>query len=144
MNGLPVRVSCAWPRLQFRLADILRPTQMTQPNRTPAPIRALTPNINFQAEEGSGTSFITIRGIAQVRNSEQPVAVVMDSVAQISARQLNQELFDITQIEVLKGPQGALYGNNSIGGAINITTAEPGEIFGGYVQVGTGTAQLWR
>jgi len=105
---------------------------------------ALTPNINFQAEEGSGTSFITIRGIAQVRNSEQPVAVVVDGVAQISARQFNQELFDITQIEVLKGPQGALYGNNSIGGAINITTAEPGDTFGGYVQASAGNGKLRR
>jgi len=105
---------------------------------------ALTPNVNFQAEDGSGTSFITIRGIAQVRNSEQPVAVVVDGVAQISARQFNQELFDITQIEVLKGPQGALYGNNSIGGAINITTAEPGDSFGGYVQAGTGNGRLNR
>jgi len=105
---------------------------------------SLTPNVSFNAEEGTGTAFITIRGIAQVRNSEQPVAVVVDGVAQISSRQFNQALFDITQIEVLKGPQGALYGNNSIGGAINITTAEPGESLGGYVQVGAGNGKLGR
>jgi len=105
---------------------------------------ALTPNVNLSSEEGGSNSFITIRGIAQVRNSEQPVAVVVDGVPQISGGQFNQELFDIAQVEVLKGPQGALYGNNSIGGAINITTTAPGDTSGGYAQAGFGKGGLRR
>jgi len=105
---------------------------------------ALTANVNLSSEEGGSNSFITIRGIAQVRNSEQPIAVVVDGVPQISGGQFNQELFDIAQVEVLKGPQGALYGNNSIGGAINITTTAPGDTPSGYAQVGFGKGGLRR
>src|SRR3546814_20496319 len=45
---------------------------------------------------------------------------------------------DIGQIEVLRGPQGTLYGKNTIGGAINITSRRPDNDFGGYVQLTTG------
>jgi iron complex outermembrane receptor protein len=50
--------------------------------------------------------------------------------------QFNQELFDIDTIQVLKGPQGALYGRNAIGGAILINTKQPTDVFQGNVTVG--------
>ena len=72
--------------------------------------------------QNPGNSFITIRGVSQARNSDMPVAVVVDGVLMTNPAQFNQELFDIEQIEVLKGPQGALYGRNAIGGAVSIVT----------------------
>ena len=86
---------------------------------------ALTPGVSITQSQSVGISFVTIRGIAQVRNGESSVAVVKDGVQQINSRQFTADLFDIKQIEVLRGPQGALYGRNAIGGAIVITTEQP-------------------
>ena len=52
---------------------------------------------------------------------------MVDGVLMSNPAQFNQELFDIEQIEVLRGPQGALYGRNAIGGAILINTKDPTE-----------------
>lgn len=99
---------------------------------------ALTPNVTFASSESAGVNFMTIRGISQVRNGESPVAVVVDGVLMTDPGQFDQELFDIQQIEVLKGPQGALYGRNAIGGAINITTKPASDVPEGKVEVGAG------
>lgn len=99
---------------------------------------ALTPNVTFANSESAGVNFMTVRGISQVRNGESPVAVVIDGVLMTDPGQFDQELFDIQQIEVLKGPQGALYGRNAIGGAINITTKPASNILEGKVKVGAG------
>jgi len=133
LQDVPIAVS-AFNAADIRNAGISNPRDFV----------ALTSNVTYIVEQGTGTAFITIRGISQVRNSEQPVAVVIDGVPQMSGRQFQQELFDIAQIEVLKGPQGAMYGNNSLGGAINITTVEPGDSFGGFLQLGAGNGDLWR
>jgi iron complex outermembrane recepter protein len=95
------------------------------------------PNVTFVATQNAGTSFIVIRGISQARNSEPSVAVVVDGVPMTQPAEFNQTLLDIQQIEVLKGPQGALYGRDAIGGAILITTKQPtdqweGEMTAGY------------
>ncbi|RMF09933.1 MAG: TonB-dependent receptor [Alphaproteobacteria bacterium] len=104
----------------------------------------LIPNVTIANSQDSGTSFITIRGLTQVRNGESPVAVVIDGVLTTNPAQTIQELFDIQQIEVLKGPQGALYGRNAIGGAITITTKQPTNEFEGLVRVGTGNGNRVR
>jgi len=103
---------------------------------------SMTPNMTMVEAQNAGTSFITIRGLSQVRNGESPVAVSVDGVLQISPNQFNQELFDIAQIEILKGPQGALYGRNAIGGAINITTKMPTEETSGYIKTNIGNGGL--
>ncbi|ACG78847.1 TonB-dependent receptor [Phenylobacterium zucineum HLK1] len=104
----------------------------------PADFISFTPNVSVAETQQPGTAFITIRGISQVRNGESPVAVVVDGVLQTVSNQFNTELFDLQQIEVLKGPQGALYGRNSIGGAIVVTTRAPSDEFFGRVTVGAG------
>ncbi|RVT92968.1 TonB-dependent receptor [Sphingomonas crocodyli] len=104
----------------------------------PADFIGLTPNISIAESQQPGVSFITVRGISQVRNGESPVAVVVDGVLQTVSNQFNSELFDLQQIEVLKGPQGALYGRNAIGGAIVITTREPSNEFFGSGTIGIG------
>ncbi len=102
----------------------------------PADFIALTPNVNLVETQNAGNAFVIIRGITQARNSEPSVAVVVDGVQQVNPAQFNQELFDIEQIEVLKGPQGGLYGRNAIGGAIIITTKQPTDEFEGKFTVG--------
>jgi len=102
----------------------------------PADFVNLTPNVNLVETQNAGNAFIVIRGITQARNSEPSVAVVVDGVQQVNPAQFNQDLFDIEQIEVLKGPQGGLYGRNAIGGAIIINTKEPGDVFEGRVTAG--------
>jgi iron complex outermembrane recepter protein len=100
----------------------------------------LTPNVSFDNSFTFANSFITIRGVSQLNNADSPVAVVIDGVPQNNQKQLKMNLFDIQRIEVLKGPQGALFGRNAIGGAITIETKQPTntvEGFGG-VEVGNG------
>jgi iron complex outermembrane receptor protein len=102
----------------------------------PADFIALTPNVNLIETQNAGNAFVVIRGISQNRNSEPSVAVIVDGVQQINPAQFNQDLFDIAQIEVLKGPQGGLYGRNAIGGAIIITTKQPTDEFAGNFTAG--------
>ncbi len=92
------------------------------------------PNISIIDSQDPGLSLINIRGIGQVRNGEPPVAIIVDGVQLVSVDIVNQDLFDVTSIEVLKGPQGALYGRNAIGGAIVVETREPGDEFEGFVE----------
>lgn len=85
----------------------------------------LIPNVSFQTAQNVGVNFINVRGIAQIRNGESPVAFVVDGVTIPDANLINQELYDLAMVEVVKGPQGTLYGKNAIGGAINILTQKP-------------------
>ena len=105
---------------------------------------ALTPNVTLAESQSAGVSFMTIRGISQVRNGEPPVATVVDGVLQVNSRQFTQELFDVEQIEVLRGPQGALYGRNATGGAILISTKQPTNETEGFVRLGAGEGEEWR
>lgn len=102
----------------------------------PADFIALTPNVNIVETQNAGNAFVIIRGITQNRNSEPSVAVIVDGVQQVNPAQFNQDLFDIEQIEVLKGPQGGLYGRNAIGGAIIITTKKPTDEVSGNITAG--------
>jgi len=103
---------------------------------TPHDYIQLTPNMTVVQTQNPGNSFITIRGVSQARNSDMPVAVVVDGVLMTNPAAFNQELFDIQQIEVLKGPQGALYGRNAIGGAVNIVTKPASDEFEARLRVG--------
>ncbi|WP_240320736.1 TonB-dependent receptor [Sphingomonas crusticola] len=102
----------------------------------PADFVALTSNVQLVETQNVGNAFVIIRGITQNRNSEPSVAVVVDGVQQVNAAEFNQELFDIEQIEILKGPQGGLYGRNAIGGAIVITTKAPTDTLEGRIMAG--------
>ena len=110
----------------------------------PGDFVALTPNVTFSTAQDAGTTYLTVRGISQVPNGETPVAISVDGVLQTSAFQFNEELFDIQQIEVLKGPQGALYGRNAIAGAINITTRPVTNDYEGHVVFGYGNGNATR
>ncbi|GAA0468842.1 TonB-dependent receptor [Parasphingorhabdus litoris] len=93
----------------------------------------LVPNVALDDSFTYLNTFVVVRGVTQINNADSPIAVVVDGVPQNNQKQLNMNLFDIERIEVLRGPQGGLYGRNAIGGVINIVTREPGYEFGGQV-----------
>jgi len=109
---------------------------------SPRDFVAMVPNMTLVEVQNVGNSFITIRGISQARNSEPSVAVLVDGVLETNPYQFDQELTDIREIEVLKGPQGALYGRNAIGGAILIHTVDPSDHFSGAARVGVGQRRV--
>ncbi len=125
LNDVPVAIS-AFNAQEIESAGITRPQDFV----------ALTPNMQMVQTQNQGTSFIVVRGISQARNSEPSVAVSIDGVLLANPSQFNQELFDIESIQVLKGPQGALYGRNAIGGAIIINTKRPTDVLEGNLTVG--------
>lgn len=92
-------------------------------------VAAITPQFTIgRAATGSGAQ-LTIRGLGSNSSSigiEQSVAVVVDSVYYGQGRIINEGLFDLGRIEVLKGPQALFFGKNATAGVISITTADPG------------------
>ena len=74
---------------------------------SPRDFIAMVPNMTLVETQNIGNSFITVRGISQARNSEPSVAVLVDGVLEPNPYEFTQSLYDIQQIEVLKGPQGA-------------------------------------
>jgi iron complex outermembrane receptor protein len=99
-------------------------------------LSALTPNVNLDGGSPfSGDSSVlsaSIRGIGQddfAFNLDPGVGVYLDGVYLARTIGANQNLLDVDRIEILKGPQGTLFGRNTIGGAINIVTHTPGDEF---------------
>jgi iron complex outermembrane receptor protein len=118
-----------------RLVDV--PVSMASAGiESPRDFIALTPNVTLVETQNVGTSFLTIRGVSQARNSEMSAAVLVDGVLMPHPAQFTQQLYDIQQIEVLRGPQGALYGRNAIGGAITVVTKPPGDELEGRIELG--------
>lgn len=104
----------------------------------------LVSNVSLIETQNSAFTFVNIRGNSQVRNSEPSVAIAIDGVLSTSPLSFSQEMFDVQQIEVLKGPQGALYGRNAVGGAINITTRQPTNETEGMVRLGYSNGNSWK
>ena len=105
----------------FTAADIER-HQIDRVNR----VASLTPNLRFSDDQEVGVSTLVIRGIRQNRGTGQPpVSFRIDGVSATNNLLTTQELFDVESVDVLRGPQGALYGRNAIGGAILIATRQP-------------------
>jgi iron complex outermembrane receptor protein len=88
-------------------------------------IVSLTPNFIFDAQPTPGAFQFTVRGISMAQGGEAPVAFVVDGVEVPDPLFINQELLNIAQIQVLRGPQGSLYGRNALAGAIIIDTQQP-------------------
>ena len=86
---------------------------------------SLIPNVTLVDTANIGDTQVSIRGIVSTRDAESTFAYVVDGVLSTNPNSFNEELFDVQQIEVLKGPQGALYGRNAVAGAILVTTKKP-------------------
>lgn len=108
-------------------------------------VRALTenaPSITFTATPyGNNDLILAIRGVAPggvLPNVDQAVGTYVDGVYYARPEGSNLAMVDIASAEVLRGPQGTLFGRNTIGGALNITTNKPSYVFGGSLKVGYG------
>jgi iron complex outermembrane receptor protein len=92
----------------------------------------LTPGVTIVTGTAeAGDTQINIRGINGARDAESSVALVVDGILKTNTAQLNQNQGTLRQVEILKGPQGALYGRNAAAGAIVIQTLKPGDEFEG-------------
>jgi iron complex outermembrane receptor protein len=120
--------------VQVFTSEAIRQAGITRPQD----FLALTPNVTFQTSNHAGEFFVNIRGQTSVRQSEGAVAFVIDGVQLATQNEFNGELFDIEQIEVLKGPQGAIYGRNASAGAIIINTKAPTDDLEGQVTASYG------
>lgn len=104
--------------------DVLQQRNINQVND----MNGYVPGLNIAKSEGA-ERIITIRGIgyetAQNPNSQPGVAFHIDGVYIAHVMALNQDLLDVDRIEVLRGPQGTVFGETSTGGAINVITKKP-------------------
>ena len=109
----------------------------------------LTPGVTIVTGTAeAGDTQINIRGINGARDAESSVALVVDGILKTNTAQLNQIQGTLRQIEILKGPQGAIYGRNAAAGAIVVTTIKPsdrleGGIKASYAQQKTGEASAY-
>lgn len=98
----------------------------------------LTPNLTIEGSYGNaGNPIISIRGVGLSDfndNNNSPAGVYVDGVYYVSPAMLGFGLFDVERVEVLKGPQGTLYGRNTTAGAINFISRRPTDELEGYVQ----------
>ena len=108
----------------------------------PADFISLMPNVTIVDTANVGDTQVSIRGIVSTRDAESTFAYVVDGILSTNPNSFNEELVDVRQIEVLKGPQGALYGRNAVAGAILVTTNGPGDEFAGEVRAGGGSDGL--
>ncbi len=101
----------------------------------------------LQVQQDQGTVKITLRGIGTTSNDEAQDTSV---VANIDGEYINRPnvlgvaLFDMERVEVLRGPQGTLYGRNSTAGAINFVTRKPGDEFGANASISFGNYNAIR
>lgn len=121
-------------------ATIVTPQQIRQYDLTSvANIRIVAPEISLdRGFTGSGSS-ISLRGVSSSSidaGVEQSVLLDFDGMAISRGRILNDAMFDIDSLTVLKGPQAVFFGKNSPGGVVSVRSAAPGSEVNGYVRTG--------
>ncbi|MEY4670213.1 MAG: hypothetical protein RLZZ415_92 [Pseudomonadota bacterium] len=95
----------------------------------------LTPGVTIVTGTAeAGDTQINIRGINGARDAESSVALVVDGILKTNTAQLNQVQGTLRQVEILKGPQGALYGRNAAAGAIVLQTLKPKDVLEGGIK----------
>ena len=96
----------------------------------PVDVAAQTPNLNINNTFGRSIANVSIRGIGlndYAVNNNPPAGIYVDDVYLVSPAMLNFQLFDLEGIEVLKGPQGTLYGKNTTAGTVKFSSRKPGD-----------------
>jgi len=107
------------------------------------------PSLRFGGGVTGGENVITMRGLGSQNTTpggDSPVAYNIDGVYVQRTTSIDPEFYDISRVEVLRGPQGTLYGRNSVGGSINVITNKPAATFaaGGDAMVGNYDARTFR
>jgi len=99
---------------------------------------------NLQGHNNTGVGTANTYSLRGLQNSESiatfdpPVGTYVDDIYISRQNANNFSFFDIERIEVLRGPQGTLFGRNTVGGAINIILKKPAETIGGFAEIGYG------
>ena len=97
----------------------------------------------YAADPGDGRNVISIRGITST-SYDPAVVTYIDGVPQFTLDTYIPQLFDVDHIDVLKGPQGTLYGRNAMGGVINIVTKKPDNEIHASLEASLGNYGLQR
>lgn len=103
-------------------------------------IQYATPNL-YLDQGDAGNAVIYIRGVGQndsLAFADPGVGVYVDDVFIARSQAAFLEVFDVERIEVLRGPQGTLYGRNTIGGAVKFVSTRPTDYLSGYMEAGVG------
>ena len=103
-----------------------------------ASITAQTPTVNFRTNASNKDSALFIRGVGTISTSpgvEPTVSTVLDGVVTARPGQATLDLVELDRIEILRGPQGTLFGKNASAGVINIVTKAPGKDTEGYLDL---------
>ena len=103
------------------------------------------PNLQTSEISGNGIPIFSLRGVSMNDfsfNQHSPVAIYVDEVYKGNPSLKGVQLYDLERVEVLRGPQGTLYGKNSTGGAINFITQQPVMENEGYFRAGMGNYGL--
>lgn len=109
---------------------------------------AMSPNVLVSENAGVGTpAAVSIRGVGLLdynTSNTSPIGFYFDEAANGSVNTQFAQLFDMQRVEILRGPQGTLFGRNTSGGAVLFYTNPPEDEFGGYVRTGIGTDEFRR
>jgi len=111
------------------------------PNSDVTAMVNLVPSVQFNQYSPTLTVF-NIRGVSQndfADSQESPIAFYADDVYVGSMGAIAGQMYDLSQVAVLRGPQGTLFGRNATGGVIQVTSAKPTNDFEGYLQATGGS-----
>ena len=131
VQDVPIAVS-AYSDVQLRELQVTELLDMTR----------LVPNLIGSNNTGLGSANVyslrALNNTESIPTFDPPVGSYVDDIFISRQNANNFALFDIDRIEVLRGPQGTLFGRNTTGGAVNVILKKPAEELGGYVELGFG------
>ena len=131
VQDVPIAVS-AYSDVQLRELQVTELLDMTR----------LVPNLIGSNNTGLGSANVyslrALNNTESIPTFDPPVGSYVDDIFISRQNANNFALFDIDRVEVLRGPQGTLFGRNTTGGAVNVILKKPAEEFGGYVELGFG------